>query len=819
MSTDKLDFRYLASAVLSRVNEYLPSWLPGGKMYGREYCCASIRGGDGKSFKVNVGSGKWADFAAGDKGGDLISLYAAINGLSQFQAAKALAVEVGQRLPDPRDNIKSPESGPVFVKPPKGIAMPDFNHKEYGEPTIRYTYRDESGDVLFFVCRYDPADGKKQFIPHSYTSGGNWLRKMWPNPRPLFGLELLSTGFETGGGKSVLVVEGEKAAIAARILVGDNYDVVSWHGGVNAVDKADWSPVYNRRVLIWPDADEPGKSCALKLAGLLIDKVISVKILNVPESTIDGWDAADAVAGGWTWDKFRPWAKEIVSVFVGPRIEVERGITKAIAKIVKPPEIPATKVKAGGPTEFGFYELIEQKGGKITYQPMYNELANWCFNNKNICVTDKEQLLYDGKKWDWLERTELANFLMQWNKGHLQPCHHDNFIKQLRAACYMKALGINPDSAAGHLNVENGVVRISDGELLPHDYKFRFRFVSPIKYDKEAECPRWDQFLCDTFVKDDGKPCIELIDLAQRIFGYVLMGGRPFLHKAFVLYGSGRNGKSTFLDILRAIIGRDAYSVVGMSKLDKEFSLVSLEGKLANLVEETPNEAINAEVFKTLVGGGEVTVAHKGYDEYQLRCDARFVFACNEMPIFKDKSVGLEDRLVFMPFKRYIPEEQRDTLILDKLYAELPGILNWALFGAKIMINERMIPKYSVLEESKEHYKIDTNPLYAWFKEELIVSGDADGLPVDDVYKRYCRDTESNGNKPFSKDRFSKMIRKYIETECRVKGIFYDNKLKSKDRGTRLYCAVLFRVELSFSMDTSDSYEKKVSTQNYFNNL
>jgi putative DNA primase/helicase len=443
---------------------------------------------------------------------------------------------------------------------------------------------------------------------------------------------------------------------------------------------------------------------------------------------------------------------------------------------------------------------------------MYNELAKWCLANKNLCFTDKEQLRFDGKKWEWLEKTELANLLVKWNKDHLQPAHHDNFIKQLRATCYQAALGIDPDLAQGHLNVENGVVRIADGALLPHDYRMRFRYCSPIVYDPAARCDRWEQFLFETFEED-----LELMDLAQRLFGYILIGGRPFLHKAFVLYGSGRNGKSTFLDVLRAVIGRDAYSSVSMSKLDKEFSLVNLEGKLANIREETPNEAINAEEFKTLVGGGETTVAHKGFDEYQLRVDARFVFACNDMPIFKDKSVGLEERLIFIPFNRYIPEEERDTLIVDKLLAELPGILNWALEGAKTMAKQRMIPKYQVLGISKENYRMETNPLYAWFVNEIEVSGiGGEGLPVSDVYRRYCEDLRESNNHPVSKERFIKALRKEIREVCRRSGGSYDPNLKSKDRNTVLISAIRFRTHEK--RDSGDSWRKRQSGQMYLNN-
>lgn len=303
---DEINFKYLAAALLSRINEFLPSWLPGGKIISHEYTCGSIRGGEGKSMKVNVKSGKWADFANGDKGGDLISLYAAIHNITQLDAAKQLSAEVGHRLPDPRHSIPK-ESETVFLKPPRGTVKPSFTTK-WGEPTATYTYRDERGDVLFFICRYDPPDDKKQFIPFSYTKTGHWTKKQWPAPRPLFGLDQLTYDNRN---KPVLITEGEKAAIAARQIVGDNYLVMTWPGGAQAWNKADWRPLYEKSLLIWPDADQPGRQCAADLASYLLPSVKEVKIIVPPSELFDGWDAADALAEGYDWDKFKLWAKPL----------------------------------------------------------------------------------------------------------------------------------------------------------------------------------------------------------------------------------------------------------------------------------------------------------------------------------------------------------------------------------------------------------------------------------------------------------------------------------------------------------------------------
>ena len=99
-----VDFERLNQSLLNNASYYVPAWLPGGKLVGYEYTCGSLTGGNGGSCKVNITSGKWADFADDNKGGDLVSLYAAINSLSQVEAAKILLVEMGEKLPE----VKNP---------------------------------------------------------------------------------------------------------------------------------------------------------------------------------------------------------------------------------------------------------------------------------------------------------------------------------------------------------------------------------------------------------------------------------------------------------------------------------------------------------------------------------------------------------------------------------------------------------------------------------------------------------------------------------------------------------------------------------------
>jgi putative DNA primase/helicase len=198
-------------------------------------------------------SAKWADFNGGPEGGDLISLFASIHGVKNSEAHDILARDYGFQgggigLSPPR-----PAPPPTTLgKPPKSTPVPSFEHYKYGAASDHWTYPDFDRSVLFYTSRYDPPGEKKQIIPWTWdTQKYRWVNQQFPSPRPLFGLDELARLTDA----PVLIVEGEKAAMAARKIVGDKFAVISWPGGGNAIEHVDWSPLFGRRNLLWPDAD------------------------------------------------------------------------------------------------------------------------------------------------------------------------------------------------------------------------------------------------------------------------------------------------------------------------------------------------------------------------------------------------------------------------------------------------------------------------------------------------------------------------------------------------------------------------------------
>lgn len=349
-----IDFKDLNNLLRHHARSLISDISPGGKLVGGEYTCATVQGGAGTSCKINVNTCKWMDGATGEKGGDLISLYAAAENVSQIEAAKAMAAKVGYKIEEPaRKGLPAPSKKAVYqseekiereykLEPvPDTVPEPMFFHFQFGACSGKWLYLGPSGERLFWVSRHDLKDGSKQFIPWSWdASVGQIVNKAW-NVRPLYGLELLAMN----PGKPVMIVEGEKAADAARKFI-KKYIVVSWMGGANGFSKTDWSPLYGRKNLIWPDNDlkvakkqldadkygieigeripieaQPGMKAALGIAEILSPHC-EVKFFSFHEQPmigdIDGFDAADALAMGWTWEMFLETVKPIVKVFKAP---------------------------------------------------------------------------------------------------------------------------------------------------------------------------------------------------------------------------------------------------------------------------------------------------------------------------------------------------------------------------------------------------------------------------------------------------------------------------------------------------------------------
>ena len=354
-----INFTALADALLRDADNLVPRWLPGGDRRGHEYVCGSLAGGKGSSCSINLVTGKWADFASDEKGNDLLSLYAAIHGLSQGKAAAEVAREEGledvagivkgadasaaPRPPRPAPPPARPKPEPegwLAITPVPGYAPAvNFSHQHRTDDDIvKVTEYRLNDDLLGYVVRFRTSDGGKDDIVRTWcesqTKGGaRWHWKQWQEPRPLY-LPLA----RLPEGRTVIVVEGEIKAGVLQALLEANapgvYCVVGWPGGCKAWQKANWAWLAGSTVVCWPDCDskrvqptvaerkalpegdeaalqalkeskpflpyndQPGMKAMRGIGALLRDAhgcTVSLLPVEQPGVLPDGWDCKDAI--------------------------------------------------------------------------------------------------------------------------------------------------------------------------------------------------------------------------------------------------------------------------------------------------------------------------------------------------------------------------------------------------------------------------------------------------------------------------------------------------------------------------------------------
>jgi putative DNA primase/helicase len=189
---------------------------------------------------------------------------------------------------------------------PKAIAIPVFKPRNGVPCAGSWVYRDRKGAPVACVVRYNESNGKKVFS-QCHVLNGSWVFKAHPEPRPLYNLPAIEPD------KPILIVEGEKTCDYATKIAGKVYSCVTWSGGSSAIlTKNDWSPLYGHKILIFPDADAPGRKVASEIAKILSHNCPEIKVVDTTGQP-EGWDLADNP--DWDWSKFHNWVKPRASIY------------------------------------------------------------------------------------------------------------------------------------------------------------------------------------------------------------------------------------------------------------------------------------------------------------------------------------------------------------------------------------------------------------------------------------------------------------------------------------------------------------------------
>jgi P4 family phage/plasmid primase-like protien len=325
----------------------------------------------------------------------------------------------------------------------------------------------------------------------------------------------------------------------------------------------------------------------------------------------------------------------------------------------------------------------------------------------------------DGEKW---VRRRVRELLEEWGEAHR---FRGELVSNTIQLLLAKAPTLWEKPPLDVLNVQNGLLDVRTGELRPHSPDFLSLIQLPVRYDPAASCPAIEAFCKEVFPEDcfaAGTPW-ELVAW--------LMLPHPWPQKAALLLGVGGTGKSSFLALLRAFLGKANVSSLSLHQLEvNRFAVGRLVGKLANICSDLPSQHLaSTATFKALTGGDELMAEHKYRDQFRLHPFCRLVFSANHPPRASDASEAFFDRWLVIPFERRFRGTEREVpqhVLLERLTqpGELSGLLNRAL-EVLPRVQEKGLTVTPSMQAAWREFREATDPIGAWLDEFTYVHSEA----------------------------------------------------------------------------------------------
>lgn len=322
------------------------------------------------------------------------------------------------------------------------------------------------------------------------------------------------------------------------------------------------------------------------------------------------------------------------------------------------------------------------------------------------------------------------------------------------------------DASPWLLNTPTGTFDLSTGTCFghdPNDYLTKMTAVAPC-----GDCPLWIDTLRTVFNADDA-----LIDFFQRVAGYMLTG-RTTEHAMFFGFGLGRNGKSTVVNALSGVMGSyactapmDTFTANDGNRHPTE--LAGLVGKRLVIASEVEDgQRWNEARIKSLTGGDEITARFMRQDFFSFKPEFKLFVIGNHQPGLRHVDEAIRRRMHMIPFEVTISKESVDPDLGDKLRPEWPGILAWAIDGAKKWLADGLHAP-AVVRSATEDYLSEQDTFGIWLDECCETEYGARDF-VANLFENWKRWVDRRGEFAGSTKRFSQRLRDRGYLPCRQPG-------------------------------------------------
>lgn len=419
-----------------------------------------------------------------------------------------------------------------------------------------------------------------------------------------------------------------------------------------------------------------------------------------------------------------------------------------------------------------------------------------CGDVMRYCYTDRRWLSYQDGKWlydakggvfVWADKVleSMKSELKLWAeheggamfedyKKHMKKTRSNNskkaMVKELEHLVAVSPNELDADRLL--VNVRNGVLNLRDFSMTEHKPDFLMTRMLGTSMPESPKRPeKWLAFLDQIFSGDK-----ELIRYIQKALGYSLSGDTSE-QCAFFLYGTGRNGKSTFLEVVRKIMGDYATNIQPESIMIKSNTnnansdIARLKGaRFVTSVEPNEGMRLNEGLLKQLTGDDMITARKLYGDEFEFRPEFKLWMATNHKPTIRGTDLGIWRRIHIIPFSVTISESAVDKYLPFKLMQELPDILAWIVEGYKLWKTEGL-RKPKVIADAVEEYRNEMDVISAFLASDYVVQGGE--VKAQALYAVYCQwAAECNEYKMPSRKFGLEMVKRYNKKH-KTTGEFY----------------------------------------------
>ena len=403
------------------------------------------------------------------------------------------------------------------------------------------------------------------------------------------------------------------------------------------------------------------------------------------------------------------------------------------------------------------------------------------------CPSRKAFLCWDGKRYAWDERGEAVKLAHLTARsifheaantededeqkkiaGFAAASQNTTRIKAMltEAKPYL-AVGMDElDRDPWLVNCQNGTLDLRTGKLKAHDPGDRITKIVPVDYNPDAPAPRFQRFLKEALMDD------ALIKFVKRYSGYTLTGITRERLLA-ILYGFGKNGKTTLAELLRDVMGDYATNTDTETLLMRRYQgvgndVAALKGaRFVSAAEVEQGRRLAESKVKQLTGRDTVTARYLFGEPFNFRPEFKLWLSTNNKPVIQGTDDAIWDRIRLIPFTQRFDGDRQDPKLPEKLRTEMPGVLAWMVEGC-LEWQEHGLGEPESVREATDQYRAEMDTLAAFIEDRCVVR---EGIvaPATPLYKQYQMWCDESGEKPETQKMFGMRLRERGFTSDKIK--------------------------------------------------